>query len=144
MTEKNLAEDKSRTVTLSAEIVDMLDAYAKAEGITRDLAARQLIRDGLEGMAAAGCLPPLKGKSKKLVDRVVRAGKQGIFGDQLLCAVYADEQDGGPLWAQKSLYRLISNANRRYLKAAGYQIKGEPAGHGAFGRYRLVKLEALA
>lgn len=48
MTEKNLAEDKARTVTLSAEIADMLDAYAKAEGITRDLAARQLIRDGLE------------------------------------------------------------------------------------------------
>jgi hypothetical protein len=46
--QKNLAEDKQRTVTLSAEIVDMLDAYAKAEGITRDLAARQLIRDGLE------------------------------------------------------------------------------------------------
>lgn len=48
MTEKNLAEDKQRTVTLSADVAEMLDAYAKAEGITRDLAARQLIRDGLE------------------------------------------------------------------------------------------------
>lgn len=48
MTEKKLPEDKSRTVTLSAEIAEMLEAYAKAEGITRDLAARQLIRDGLE------------------------------------------------------------------------------------------------
>lgn len=46
--QKNLPEDKSRTVTLSAEVAAMLDAYAKAEGITRDLAARQLIRDGLE------------------------------------------------------------------------------------------------
>jgi hypothetical protein len=46
--QKNLPEDKTRTVTLSAEVADMLDAYAKVEGITRDLAARQLIRDGLE------------------------------------------------------------------------------------------------
>lgn len=51
MTEKNLREDKDRTVTLSAEVADMLDAYAQAEGITRDLAARQLIRDGLEASA---------------------------------------------------------------------------------------------
>jgi hypothetical protein len=46
--QKNLAGDKQRTVTLSAEVAEMLDAYAKAEGITRELAARQLIRDGLE------------------------------------------------------------------------------------------------
>lgn len=144
MTEKNLPEDKSRTVTLSAEIVAMLDAYAKAEGITRDLAARQLIRDGIEGMAVAGCLPRLKGKSQRILDIVVKAGKGGIDSERLLGIVYADDVDGGPLCAQKSLHTLISNANRRYLKAAGYQIKGERTGHGAFGRYRLMKCEVPA
>lgn len=141
MTEKNLAEDKQRTVTLSAEVAAMLDAYAKAEGITRDLAARQLIRDGLEGATHAGCLPVLKGKSRKILDSVVKAGRVGIDGDRLLNIVYGDDLDGGPLWAQQSLYGLIHHANQRHLKPAGYLIKGEPTGHGAFGRYRLVKCE---
>lgn len=102
--QKNLAQNKDRTVALSAEIADMLDAYAKAEGITRDLAARQLIRDGLEGATHAGGLPVLKGKSRV----------------------------------------LIHNANKRHLRPAGYEIKGEHTGHGAFGRYRLLKCEAVA
>jgi SOS-response transcriptional repressor LexA len=45
---KILGGDISRTVILSADLITKLDAYAKAEGITRDLAAGQFIRDGLE------------------------------------------------------------------------------------------------
>lgn len=143
MTEKNLAEDKQRTVTLSADVADMLDAYAKAEGITRDLAARQLIRDGIEG-GAQGVLPTLKGKSQRILDGVVRAGKHGIDGERLLGIVYGDDPDGGPLTAPVSLRTLIYKANRNHLKPAGYKIKGEHTGHGAFGRYRLVKCEVPA
>lgn len=46
---KVLRGDKERTVTLSSDLIDMLGEYAAAEGITRDAAARQFIRDGLEG-----------------------------------------------------------------------------------------------
>lgn len=144
MTEKNLAEDKTRTVALSAEIADMLDAYAKAEGITRELAARQLIRDGLEGATHAGCLPVLKGKSRKILDSIVRSGKRGINGEQLVGVVYGDDPNGGPLTASNCLRVLIHNANKRHLRPIGYQIKGEHTGHGAFGRYRLVKCEVPA
>lgn len=144
MTEKNLPEDKQRTVTLSAEVAEMLAAYAKAEGITRDLAARQLIRDGLEGMAAIGLLPKIRGKSGKILDAVARAGKAGIPSDRLLDLLYADDADGGPLCAMKSMHTLISYSNRRYLLSAGYRIQGERTGGGAPGSYRLVKLEVLA
>lgn len=144
MTEKNLPEDKQRTVTLSAEVAEMLDAYAKAEGISRDLAARQLIRDGLEGATHAGALPVLKGKSRKILDSIVRAGKRGISGEQLVDIVYGDDPNGGPLTAAGCLRVLICHANKRHLRPIGYQIKGEHTGHGAFGRYRLMKCEVPA
>lgn len=141
---KNLAEDISRTVTLSADLIVMLEAYAKAEGITRDLAARQLIRDGLEGATHAGGLPVLKGKSRTILDSIVRSGKRGINCEQLVGIVYGDDPNGGPLTASNCLRVLIHNANKRHLRPVGYQIQGEHTGHGAFGRYRLVKCEASA
>lgn len=46
---KVLREDKGRTVTLPDDLIELLDRYTAAEGITRELAVRQFIRDGLEG-----------------------------------------------------------------------------------------------
>lgn len=144
MPQKNLAEDKKRTVMLSAEIADMLDAYAKAEGISRDLAARQLIRDGLEGATQTGFLPVLKGKSQKILDSIVRSGKRGIDAERLADIVYDNDPSGGPLHALGSIRVLICRVNKHHLKNSGYRIKGEHSGGGAFGRYRLMKCEATA
>lgn len=145
MTEKNLAQDKQRTVILSADLVDKLDAYAAAEGISADLAARQFIRDGLEAASLPmSGLPILKGKTRKILEYVAKSGKRGINAETLVEMVYDDDRDGGPLYAIESLRVLICRVNKHHLKPAGYQIKGEHSGYGAFGNYRLVRREVAA
>jgi hypothetical protein len=89
-------------------------------------------------------VPALKGKSRKIFEFVRKAGKAGILSDRLVDLVYQDDPNGGPLSAVASVHVLICRVNRVYLKPAGYVIKGEHTGGCAFGRYRLVRLEAAA
>lgn len=66
-----------------------------------------------------------------LVDR-----PSGVSVRALADLVYADDPNGGPLAAQRSLNVIAHHANRQ-LATQGYRIRAEWRGRGAF--YRLVR-----
>lgn len=57
-------------------------------------------------------LPPMQFR----IYDVVRRAKHGISGPRLIDAVYADRSDGGPEFAEQSVYVQIRNLNRRLAK----------------------------
>jgi hypothetical protein len=61
----------------------------------------------------------------------------GILIQDLAGLVYADDPNGGPLTATRSLNVLAHHANKQ-LRAQGYQIESSWLGRGA--RYRIVRL----
>lgn len=68
----------------------------------------------------------------RIVDRVRKAGPSGIASDDLLAFVYADDPNGGPLWAAATLHTRIWQINRK-LKAIGKMIRAPRGGHGRGG-----------
>ncbi len=69
---------------------------------------------------------------QRIVDRVRRAGPNGIPSDELLSFVYADDPDGGPLWANATLHTRIWQINRK-LRKIGKVIRAPRGGHGRGG-----------
>lgn len=69
---------------------------------------------------------------QRIVDRVRRAGPNGIASDDLRDFVYADDPDGGPLWADATLHTRIWQINRK-LKAINKVIRAPRGGHGRGG-----------
>ena len=47
----------------------------------------------------------------------VRTAGAGIEGEKLVAKVYADDVDGGPLTARRSISVIINKANQRLAKA---------------------------
>jgi len=75
-------------------------------------------------------------RRQRLVD--ILAGRpDGVLVRDLVDLVYADDPDGGPLTAQRSLNVIAHRANTQ-LRSQGYQIKSMWLGRGA--RYRLVRI----
>ena len=73
---------------------------------------------------------------QRLVD--ILAGRpDGVLVRDLVDLVYADDPDGGPLTAQRSLNVIAHRANAQ-LRPQGYQIESMWLGRGA--RYRLVRV----
>jgi hypothetical protein len=66
---------------------------------------------------------------------IVAARPDGIAIGDLVNAVYADDPDGGPVTAPRSVNVMIHRANAQ-LAVQGYQIKSMWLGRGA--RYHLV------
>jgi len=56
-----------------------------------------------------------------IFERVARAGPYGIHVNELVAHVWADDPDGGPLWARKSLHTRIFHLNQK-LRTKGYTI----------------------
>jgi hypothetical protein len=77
-------------------------------------------------------------RRQRLVD-VVSNRPDGITIGDLVDAVYADDPDGGPVTAPRSVNAMIHMANRQ-LAAQGHQIRPMSLGRGA--RYRLVRMIA--
>jgi hypothetical protein len=71
-----------------------------------------------------------------LVD-IVSNRPDGITIGDLVDAVYADDPDGGPVTAPRSVNVMIHMANRQ-LAAQGFAIRSMWLGRGA--RYRLVRI----
>lgn len=75
---------------------------------------------------------------KRIVERVHRAGKHGATLEMLVNACYADDADGGPLHAERSVHVQVCFANKR-LAPVGVQVRSDKkGGRGAF--YRLMPL----
>jgi hypothetical protein len=85
--------------------------------------------------------PPLvvTGWVRQRVVNIVSSRPDGIAIGDLVDAVYADDPDGGPVTAPRSVNVMIHKANAQ-LAAQGYAIKSMWLGRGA--RYRLVKIDA--
>lgn len=69
--------------------------------------------------------------------KIVRGSPHGIEGRRLIDRVYADQRDGGPDFASRSVHVQICKMNGR-LKAVGLQIKATARGRG--GVYRLGRV----
>jgi hypothetical protein len=95
--------------------------------------------------ACGQTLPPklklaikLRASQMLIVERVHRAGKEGILSTDLTDYVYADDPDGGPEAARKVLASRIWIINNR-LKHIGLHINA-PVGTRAPTAYVLEKL----
>ena len=69
---------------------------------------------------------------QRIVDRVRKAGPNGIASDDLLAFLYADDADGGPLWADATMHTRIWQINQK-LKTIGKVIRAPRGGHGRGG-----------
>jgi hypothetical protein len=82
---------------------------------------------------------PLNGQQKMVLERVVKAGKNGIDGEQLFQYVFGAHPDGGPLTGIKVLPVLVWQVNKK-LRVLGKRIKGGQGGRSVHATYRLVDL----
>jgi len=84
--------------------------------------------------------PPLvvTGSVRQRLVNIIGGRPDGIEIYDLVGAVYADDPDGGPVTAPRSVNVMIHQANKQ-LAAQGYQIKSMWLGRGA--RYRIVKID---
>lgn len=77
----------------------------------------------------------------KIFNLVRDASPKGIKGNVMVSKVYADREDGGPLWARQSVAVMLSHLNRK-LKGVHLRIRasshGGAAGHAT---YRLEQIE---
>jgi DNA-binding response OmpR family regulator len=76
--------------------------------------------------------------AQRLVDVIAEHSGDALTIKQLVDLVYADDPNGGPLSAQRSLNVIAHHANKQ-LATQGYQIRATHRGAGA--RYELVPLE---
>jgi len=83
--------------------------------------------------------PPLvvTGPLRQRMVNILAGRPDGVLVRDLVELVYADDPNGGPLTAQRSLNVIAHRANVQ-LRPQGYQIKSMWLGRGA--RYRLVRL----
>ena len=83
--------------------------------------------------------PPLvvTGSVRQRLVNIISGRPDGIEIHDLVGAVYADDPDGGPVTAPRSVNVMIHKANKQ-LAAQGYQIKSTWLGRGA--RYRLERI----
>ncbi len=75
---------------------------------------------------------------KKIVDRVHKAGKGGVTLAMLVNHVYADDPDGGPIHAERSVHVQLCIVNRKLAPANRRVEANKSGGQGAF--YRMVQL----
>jgi len=68
---------------------------------------------------------------------IVRNSPQGITLLDLVDAVYADDENGGPLYANLVVQQIIRRINRR-ISVSGWSIKASKLGRGA--RYRMQRI----
>jgi hypothetical protein len=78
-------------------------------------------------------------RRQRLVD-IISNRPDGIPIGDLVDQVYADDPDGGPVTAPRSVNVMIHKANAQLL-AQGYQIKSMWLGRGA--RYRMTKISRV-
>ena len=85
--------------------------------------------------------PPLivSGSVRQRLLDIIGNRPDGISIGDLVELVYADDPDGGPVTALRSVNVMIHKANAQ-LAAQGYQIKAIWLGRGA--RYRLVRSDS--
>ena len=83
--------------------------------------------------------PPLvvTGPLRQRMVNILADRPDGLTINDLVDQVYANEPDGGPLTAPRSLNVMAHKANKQ-LRAQGYQIKSMWMGRGAI--YRLVRI----
>ena len=79
------------------------------------------------------------GKSRLLLERIVRAGKNGIGGEQLFGYLYDQDPNGGPLTGRNILSVMVWHLNKK-LKSVGKRIEGGQGGRHVAATYRLVDL----
>ena len=86
--------------------------------------------------------PPLvvTGPLRQRMVNILANRPDGLTINNLVDLVYADDPNGGPLTAPRSLNVMAHKANKQ-LRAQGYQIKSMWMGRGAI--YRLVPLSAV-
>lgn len=91
-------------------------------------------------------LPPrLKSKARLsvlqriILERVHRAGINGILSTSLFDYVYADDPDGGPLTGMKALHVRIYHINQK-ISLDGLRIRAPTGGMGGHTNYVLEKV----
>ena len=77
------------------------------------------------------------GSRRQRLVNILADRPDGVPVRDLVDLVYADDPDGGPLTAQRSLNVVAHHANVQ-LRPQGYQIKSTWLGRGA--RYRIVRI----
>lgn len=80
----------------------------------------------------------LRGHHRRLL-QIVRNAHHGITLPKLVDAVYADDPNGGPLYASTVVQQIIHRVNKR-LFVSGWVIKATRLGRGA--KYRMVPIAA--
>lgn len=73
---------------------------------------------------------------QKIVDTVIKAGEHGITTNKLVNIMYADDINGGPDTAVKSIHTTVCKINK-ILKQHDFQIKSE-RGRNNYG-YKIMK-----
>ena len=96
--------------------------------------------------ACGQTLPPridlgirLTSGQQRLVERVHRAGVEGILSTDLLDYMYGDDPNGGPETGKKALAVRICQLNK-VLRKKGWCIRAPKGGMREPTPYRLVKL----
>ncbi len=79
----------------------------------------------------------VSGSVRQRLVNIVADRPDGIAIGDLVDQVYADDPDGGPVTAPRSVNVMIHKANKQ-LRAQGYQIQSMWLGRGA--RYHLVRV----
>lgn len=76
---------------------------------------------------------------RRLVERVHKAGPNGILSTDLFDYLYSDDPDGGPLSGNKAIHVRICSTNKK-LKLDGLRIRAPRGGVGGHTNYVLEKL----
>jgi hypothetical protein len=79
----------------------------------------------------------VSGSTRQQLVNIVAARPDGIPVNEIVDRLYADDPDGGPVTAPRSVNVLIHKANAQ-LRPQGYQIKPTWRGRGA--RYCLIEI----
>lgn len=82
-------------------------------------------------------------KQQQVYEVIRKAGRNGVYGDQIFDRVYADDPNGGPNTQTKIISVFVHGLNKK-LPAFGQTIKsGEWGGvHSTCAKYWLVALDA--
>ncbi len=81
----------------------------------------------------------LSNLQRRIFSIVQRAGPSGIPADVLVERVYANDPNGGPLTARRSVYVTICKLNSKLLDYK-MVLRANGGGHGSFGEYVLKRL----
>lgn len=80
----------------------------------------------------------LVGQQKRIYEAVKRAYPERISTNDLVDLIYSERSDGGPIWANSTIRRLIFDINQK-IAAYGERLSGKP-GRSSSG-YVFVKHE---